>query len=97
MYSCIVSSNLQIYDGRQIRDKEANKANVSTTYQLLEEVPHTLLVAPVLDSGQQRVIEVFVDLMKLWDFEEDGLNLLGGQHRLGSCGRSSQRLHRLDK
>lgn len=67
----------------------------SSPYQLLEEVAHTLLVAPVLDPGQQSVIEVLVDLMKLRHFEEDGLYLLDGQHRLGSRGCGPQRLHRL--
>lgn len=51
-------------------------------YQFLEEVPHTLLVAPVLDPGQQAIIKVLVDLVKLWNLEEDGLDLLDGQHRL---------------
>lgn len=74
---------------------EATK--ISSPYQFLEEVPHTLLVAPVLDSGQKSIIEVLVDLMKLWNFEEDGLYLLDAQHRLGSCGCGPQRLHGLDK
>lgn len=69
----------------------------SSPYQFLEEVAHTLLVAPVLDSGQQSIVEVLVDLVKLWHFEEDGLYLLDGQHRLGSCGCGPQRLHGLDK
>lgn len=51
-------------------------------YQLLEEVAHTLLVAPVLDPGQQSVVKVLVDLVKLWDLEEDGLDLLDAQHWL---------------
>ena len=70
---------------------------ISSPYQLLEEVAHTLLVAPVLDSGQQSIKEVLVDLMKLWHVEEDGLYLLDGQHWLGSCGCGPQRLHGLDK
>lgn len=73
------------------------KKNPSSPYQFLEEVAHTLLVAPVLDPGQQSVVEVLVDLMKLWHFEEDGLYLLEGQHRLGGCGRGPQRLHGLVK
>lgn len=51
-------------------------------YQLLEEVAHTLLVAPVSDSGKQSVVEVLMDLMELRHFEEDRLYLLDGQHRL---------------
>lgn len=52
-------------------------------------------MAPVLDSGQQGIVEVFVDFMKLRDLEEDGLDLLGGQHRLGRCSCGSQGLHGL--
>lgn len=70
---------------------------IPAPYQFLEEVAHTLLVAPVLDSGQQSVIEVLVDLMKLWHFEEDGLYLLDGQHWLGGGGCGPQRLHGLEK
>lgn len=56
-------------------------------YQLLEEVAHTLLVAPVLDARQQGIKKLLVDLMKLRNLEEDGLDLLDGQHRLGGRGR----------
>lgn len=62
-------------------------------YQFLEEVTNTLMVAPVLNPGQQSVIEVLVDLMELWHFEENGLYLLNGQQWLGGCGCSPQRLH----
>lgn len=52
------------------------------THQLLEEVSHTLLLAPGLDAGQQVIIKVLVDLVELRDLEEDGLNLLEAQDGL---------------
>lgn len=73
------------------------KPKLISAYQFLEEVAHTLLVAPVLDSGQQSIIEVLVDLMELWHLEEDCLYLLDGQHRLGGCCCGPQRLHGLYK
>lgn len=52
------------------------------THLFLEEVSHTLMVAPLLHSGKEAVIELFVDLVELRHFEEDGLDLLDGQDRL---------------
>lgn len=52
------------------------------THLFLEEVSHTLMVAPLLHSGKEAVVELFVDLVELRHFEEDGLNLLDGQDRL---------------
>lgn len=52
------------------------------THLFLEEVSHTLMVAPLLHSGKEAVIELFVDLIELRHFEEDGLDLLDGQDRL---------------
>lgn len=68
-----------------------------TSYQLLEEVAHTLLGTPVLDSGQQSIVEVLVDLVELRHFEEDGVYLLDAEHGLRRCGCSPQGFHGLDK
>lgn len=65
------------------------------THQLLEEVPNTLLVTPLLHPGEEPIIELLVDLIELRHFEEYCLNLLTGQHGLGGGGSSFQRLHRL--
>lgn len=65
-------------------------------HQLLEEVAHPLLVAPLLYTGEEPIIELLVDLVELRHFEEDGLNLLAGQHRLRGGGSSFQRLHGLN-
>lgn len=67
------------------------------THQLLEEVSHTLLLAPGLDAGQQAVVEVLVDLVELRNLEENGLDLLEAQDGLRGGGRSPQRLHGLEK
>lgn len=64
-------------------------------HQLLEEISHTLLVAPLLHSGEQPIVELLVDLIELRHFEEDGLDLLARQHRLRRGGGCFQRLHRL--
>lgn len=52
------------------------------THLFLEEVSHTLMVAPLLHSGKQAVVELFVDLVELRHFKEDGLDLMDGQDRL---------------
>lgn len=65
------------------------------THQLLEEVAHPLLVAPLLHAGGQPIVELLVDLIELRHFEEDGLNLLACQHRLRGGGSGLQRLHGL--
>lgn len=67
------------------------------THQFLEEVTHSLLVAPLLYSGEEPVIELLVDLIELRHFEEDGLNLLACQHWLRGGGSSLQRLHGLEE
>lgn len=67
------------------------------THQLLEKVPHTLLLAPGLDAGQQAIVEFLVDLVELRNLKEDGLDLLEGQEGLRSGGRRLQRLHGLQK
>lgn len=54
------------------------------------------MVAPLLHSWKESVVEVLVDFMKLWHFKEDGFDLLDGQHGLGGGGRSLQRLHGLE-
>lgn len=70
--------------------------HVRVTHQLLEEVTHTLLVAPLLYTGEQPIIELLVDLIELRHFEENGLDLLAGQHWLGGGGSGFQRLHGLE-
>lgn len=64
-------------------------------HHFLEEVPDSLVVAPLLDSGQQPVVELLVDLIELRHFEEDGFYLSYGEHRLRRCGCGLQRLHGL--
>lgn len=65
------------------------------THLFLEEVSDTLMVAPLLHSGKEAVIELFVDLVELRHFEEDGLDLLDGQDRLRRGGRGFQWFHGL--
>lgn len=48
---------------------------------------HGDLLVPVLDVGQEGVVELLVDLKNVLDFVEDGLNLLDGQDGLRGCGR----------
>lgn len=66
-------------------------------YQLLEEVSHPLLVTPLLHTREEPIIELFVNLIELRHFKEDGLNLLAGQHRLRSGSSCFQRLHGLEE
>lgn len=40
------------------------------------------MMAPLLHSGKQTVVELFVDLVELRHFKEDGLDLMDGQDRL---------------
>lgn len=74
-----------------------NQHHGHVTYQLLEEVTHALLLTPGLDTGQQAIIKVLVDLMELRNLEEDGLDLLEAQDGLRGGGCCSQRLHGLKK
>lgn len=67
------------------------------THQLLEEITHSLLVTPLLYSGEEPIIELLVDLIELRHFEEDGLDLLACQHRLRGGGSSLQRFHGLEE
>lgn len=61
--------------------------------QFLEQVSDPLLEAPLLDSGQQPVIEVSVDLVELGHLEEDGIYLSQTEDRLRRGSRRLQRLH----
>lgn len=70
-------------------------APARVTHQLLEEVAHSLLVTPLLHAGEEPVVELLVDLVELRHFEEDGLDLLAGQHGLRGGGGGLQRLHGL--
>lgn len=67
------------------------------THLFLEEISYTLMVAPLLHSGKEVVIEFFVDLIELRHFKEDGLDLLDGENWLGRGGRSFQWFHGLGK
>jgi len=51
-------------------------------YEFLEEVPDSLVVTPLLDTGQKSVVEILVDLVELRHFEEDGFYLGHSEHRL---------------
>lgn len=53
------------------------------------------MVAPLLDTRQKSIVELFVDLVELRHFEEDGFYLGHGKHWLGCCSSSLQRLHGL--
>lgn len=53
------------------------------------------MVAPLLDTRQKSIVELFVDLVELRHFEEDGFYLGHGKHWLGRCSSSLQRLHGL--
>lgn len=64
-------------------------------HQFLEEVPDPLVVAPLLNAGQQAVVELLVDLVELRHFEEDGFNLGHGEDGLRRCGSRLERLHGL--
>lgn len=70
---------------------------LQATHQLLEEVAHSLLVTPLLHTGEEPVVEVLVDLVELRHFEEDSLDLLACQHRLRGGGSGLQRLHGLEE
>lgn len=72
-------------------------ARPQVPHQLLEEVAHALLVAPLLHAGQEPVVKVLVDLVELRHLEEDGLDLLARQHRLRGGGGRLQRLHGLEE
>lgn len=63
------------------------------THLFLEEVSHTLMVTPLLHSGKEAIVELFVDLVELRHFEEDSLDLLDGQDRLRRGGRGFQGFH----
>lgn len=51
-------------------------------HQFLEEVSDSLVVAPLLNTGQKSIVELPVDLVELRHFEEDGFYLGNGEHRL---------------
>lgn len=53
-------------------------------------------MAPLLHTGEQPIVELLVDLIELRYFEENGLDLLAGQHRLRGGGSGFQRLHGLE-
>lgn len=65
------------------------------THLFLEEVSYTLMVAPLLYSGEEAVVKLFVDLVELRHFKEDGLDLWDGQDRLGRGGCGFQWFHGL--
>lgn len=65
------------------------------THQLLEQMSHSDLLVPLLDVGQEGVIELFVDLENVLDFVEDGLYLLNGEDGLRGRGCGFQRTHGL--
>lgn len=64
-------------------------------HQFLEEVPDSLVVAPLLDAGKKSVVELPVDLIELRHFEEDRFYLGHSEHRLRRRSCRLQRLHRL--
>lgn len=69
----------------------------SRPHQLLEQVSHGDLLVPLLDAGQQGVVELLVDFEDVLDFVEDGVHLLDGEDGLGGGGRGFQRTHRLGR
>lgn len=64
-------------------------------HQFLEEVPDSLVVAPLLDAGKKSVVELPVDLVELRHFEEDRFYLGHSEHRLRRRSCSLQGLHGL--
>lgn len=52
------------------------------SHQFLEEVPDSLVVAPLLDAGQKSIVELPVNLVELRHFEEDGFYLGHSEHGL---------------
>lgn len=64
-------------------------------HQFLEEVPDSLMVAPLLDTGEKSIVKLLVDLVELRHFEEDGFYLSHSEHRLWRCSGGLQRLHGL--
>lgn len=57
---------------------------------------HGDLLVPLLNVGQEGVVELLVDLKDVLDFVEDGLDLLDGQDGLRGCGRGFQGTHGLN-